>query len=66
MGELKTRVKHGNLTPEAALKELETTGDAMAMLSKTANWLRSSNAQKRYKQAVAEFIKAQKNKNKEN
>lgn len=51
---LKVRVKNGELTPQEALKRLLMASDntEQASNSRTARWLSSPNAQKRYKQAL--------------
>ena len=50
---LKQRVKEGKITPQEALKEMgeNAHNPEQALSSRTADWLRSSNAQRRYEQA---------------
>jgi len=51
---LKVRVKSGELSPTAALELLLTNAEdkEQAAQSRTARWLSSPNAEKRYKQAL--------------
>ena len=51
---LKVRVKNGEITPQEALKQLAMSSDNVeaALKSRTAKWLDSPNAERRYKQAV--------------